>query len=261
MSALTAPALLTGNKGLITSTFGRATKGSKTIYANALIALDTSRYAVPAAGTVGFVCCGVADLGDKESLVTTTDGAENVKVRTGVFPFDIGTSGDALAKADELNDVYVIDDHTVGKTDGGVGRPIAGQLWYIGDKDGTQNPNGAVAWTSVGGPRLPNVGATVGRGSFETITSGAPSVNVEITFLSITGTVAFGALPDGKYIGQRKVFMVTVAASTPVGSLTVTTKNGFASITGLGAVGRTLELEWTGSAGWAVIGNGGATIA
>lgn len=51
----------------------------------------------------------------------------------GPFPFAIGTSGDALTRADVGRPVYVIDDQTVGKTNPNSIRCVAGCLVDVAD--------------------------------------------------------------------------------------------------------------------------------
>lgn len=84
----------------------------------------------------------------------------------------------------------------------------------------------------------------------ETKTSGALTSTVGKSYLSITGTQAFSQA-DGTYIGQKKVIECAVAATTPVGTLTIAT--GFGSVANVthvfSAVGQRLELEWTAT-GW-----------
>ena len=62
----------------------------------------------------------------------TTNGDTIVGIDTGTFYLTPGTSSDALTQADIGAVVYVINEVTVGKTDGGSARPIAGRLAEIG---------------------------------------------------------------------------------------------------------------------------------
>lgn len=259
--SLSASAKIVGNKNVVTSVFGRTAKAGKVFYGNALAVLEgVGKFLVPAIGTAGGVCVGVVDLDDKDSVDTTgtTDGDVPIKVRTGIFPFRVGTSTDALLKADEGNDVFVIDDETVGKTDGAVGRPIAGQLWKI---DTVTFPGNTVAWVSIGGPRLSNVGSAVGRGSFEVITAaGALSVATEISQLNLpTGAMAL-TLANGTAKGQRKVITIGTVAGSPNATVTPATAIGFTTISAFGALGDCAELIWNG-AGWLIVSNFGVTVA
>lgn len=90
----------------------------------------------------------------------------------------------------------------------------------------------------------------------ETVTAGALSVKGH-SDISVTGTVAY-TLADGEYIGQVKTLNVTVAASTPDGTLTPATFVNATSID-LDAVNESLALVWT-AAGWVVTSIVGATL-
>tara|TARA_R110000851_G_scaffold71767_1_gene159482 strand:+ start:1290 stop:1679 length:390 start_codon:yes stop_codon:yes gene_type:complete len=96
------------------------------------------------------------------------------------------------------------------------------------------------------------------RSSTETVTTGAISVALASSKVSVTGTVAY-TLADGTYIGQRKFLRCTVAATTPDGTVTPDNFVDGATIT-LDAVGEQCILEWH-AAGWEVISLTGATIA
>lgn len=82
----------------------------------------------------------------------------------------------------------------------------------------------------------------------ETITSGAANTGVDTTYLSVTGTQAY-TLADGTYVGQKKNIECTVAASTPIGTLTINDVDGGPLTHVFNAVGQRLELEWR-TGGW-----------
>lgn len=88
--------------------------------------------------------------------------------------------------------------------------------------------------------------------------SGAGAVNVTDAFTSLTTTGASQALTlaNGS-VGEVKVIVHTVDGGSAI--LTPTTKIGFSTIT-FTAVGDAVTLIYT-SAGWAVIGSKGVTIA
>jgi hypothetical protein len=88
-------------------------------------------------------------------------------------------------------------------------------------------------------------------GVADTATSGTISLTTRITNLSVTGTVAF-TLPNGTIAGQRKRVLCTVAASTPAGTLTVTTPEDTAGIVCpstfvFHAVGQAIDFIWSGT--------------
>lgn len=87
----------------------------------------------------------------------------------------------------------------------------------------------------------------------ETVTSGACSTTLPISELSITGTKAY-TLADGPtgVAGMRKRIVCSVAASIPVGTLTIAspeTTTGFAcaSTFVFTTVGQAIDLLWTGT--------------
>ena len=88
--------------------------------------------------------------------------------------------------------------------------------------------------------------------------SGAGAVNVTdmLTSLTTTGASQALTLADG-VVGQMKVIVHTVDGGSAV--LTPTTKIGFSTIT-FTAVGDGVDLIYT-TAGWAIIGSRGVTVA
>jgi hypothetical protein len=63
---------------------------------------------------------------------TSAGGNGMLGIQTGTFYLRSGSGADALTQADVGATVYVIDGNTVGKTDGGSTRPVAGRLVAIG---------------------------------------------------------------------------------------------------------------------------------
>lgn len=100
-------------------------------------------------------------------------------------------------------------------------------------------------------------GQFVDSTGIETVTTGALSLYTRTSLISVTGTKAY-TLADGLYKGQRKTVYVTLAATTPDGTLTPTNMNGGTSID-LDAVSESAELEWDG-ANWQVVHLVGAAI-
>lgn len=108
---------------------------------------------------------------------------------------------------------------------------------------GAVNNIGTVELTALG------VGSNYISGSETLTTGGAASLLTVNTYLEVTGTDAI-SLADGLYVGQRKWFECTVAASTPVGTLTPATVFGTEPATWVfKAVGQGVGLEWTAT-GW-----------
>jgi hypothetical protein len=258
--SLSAPNTIVGVKAALALTFGYPAKASKVFWAGGLVARDaTTRYAVPCTGAAGQIVLGVSDLDQHPSLDTTgkNDGDEIIVVKSGIMPFAMGGGGDALAKADEGNLVFAIDDNTVGKTDGGTGRPVAGQLVMLSDAQGNPSSSGTIAWVAVGAAfRTPDV--QVSKGSFEVVTGAAAlSVNTEVSKLNLPNGASALTLGDGLYKGQRKVITTKAITGTPNGTLTPAHPDGFATISTLGgALGKFAELEWDGAAWFIVATNG-----
>ncbi len=89
-------------------------------------------------------------------------------------------------------------------------------------------------------------------GETETVTSGALNPDIAESYLSVTSTVAF-TLADGTRIGQRKRIEVTVAATSPAGTLTI--NDAYASQPTAWVfteVGQMIEIEWTAT-GWRLL--------
>jgi len=91
----------------------------------------------------------------------------------------------------------------------------------------------------------------------ETVTSGALSLDVLTSLISVTGTKAY-TLADGRYEGQIKKFVVILAATTPDGTLTPANFADGTSID-LDALLEAGELVWT-AAGWRIMNFKGMTI-
>lgn len=65
----------------------------------------------------------------KSAVNTGANGAVRVEVNRGAFYVDNATAAaDVITAADRYKECYVIDDHTVGKTDGGGTRSVAGRI-------------------------------------------------------------------------------------------------------------------------------------
>lgn len=89
----------------------------------------------------------------------------------------------------------------------------------------------------------------IGSAGIETVTSGTLSDSKGVSLLSVTGTQAY-TLPNGLYPGQTKTVECSVAATTPVGTLTIT--DAYASEPTsyvFNTVGQRLEFVWT-TTGW-----------
>jgi hypothetical protein len=127
MAALTAPRIARRlNSDAIVDTLSMKVKASTIIYAGALVCTDATGYAVPGSTSTTQKCWGIAE--ETADNSTGANGDIYVKVRRGAFNLNVGTAGDALAQADIGAMVFVIDDNTVGKTNGGSTRSVAGKF-------------------------------------------------------------------------------------------------------------------------------------
>ncbi len=123
---------------------------------------------------------------------------------------------------------------------------------------------------------LDTAGVPPGTLGAETKTSGALTLTHQLSYLSVTDSVAF-SLADGTVAGQIKQIECSAISGTPIGTLTVATMDtvggGASALFKFTAVGQRLELEWN-AAGTAwhitklvaagrqavVVGSGGTTL-
>lgn len=258
--SLSAPRNNFANKATLINAIGRPAKSGKTFYDGAMVAVGgADGWLKPNDGTAGDKIRGCVEAKQHPSIVTTgADGATLVDVRSGIFPFFIGTSADVLAQADVGNVVYAIDDQTVGKTDGGTQRPRAGELVMLETIGGV-----AMAWVAIG----INWAAAVGSdgapaGSVDSLSaSGAASNDTSITELTVAGTKAY-TIGAPLAPGQRKTITTIAVSASPVATLTSAgNTNGWTTISGLGALGATIKLVANASLKWDIDGGLLVTVA
>lgn len=112
-------------------TFAGPQKGSTTIYNYALVVLNAG-YLAPGTTATGLIAVGVRTKG--KSTVSGADGTANqdgatqIEVESGVWPFKNSTAGDLIAQADCGADCFIVDDNTVAKTNGSSTRSRAGKV-------------------------------------------------------------------------------------------------------------------------------------
>jgi exosome complex RNA-binding protein Csl4 len=162
-----------------------------TIFAGAMVAVNTSGYAVPASDTAGLRVVGRAEE-SVDNSGTAGDGALSIAVRRGVFRWE---NGDTLTIADVGNLAYVEDDQTVQTAASATHDVVAGIIIDV-DSDG--------AWVdtyAVGGQ---------GAASLATLsTAGAASIGGT---LAVAGVATFSAAPK-------------LSVATSAGTETVTMTN------------------------------------
>lgn len=93
------------------------------------VQINAAGYAVPASATVANVTIGMAKA--KVDNTGGANGAVNVDVDRGVFRFGNSTSTDLIGLTQIGSTVYVVDDQTVAKTNGGGTRPAAGKCFDV----------------------------------------------------------------------------------------------------------------------------------
>lgn len=112
----------------------------------------------------------------------------------------------------------------------------------------------AAAWAKI----LARANGAGGTG-YEVVDTTATSLAVDVfeSRLTISGTMT-ATLPDGTYVGQRKLVRAITAASTPKLTLTVTTPETEAgsvcsSTFIFDTVGQAVEFEWTKNSKWRAV--------
>jgi len=104
--------------------------GGETLYAGALVALDSQGRAVAGKTATGLTARGVA-----EAFVDNSGGSngdKDVPVRRGVFRWaNDGT--DTIDRTHIGSDAYIVDDETVAANDGSGTRSVAGKIIDVDD--------------------------------------------------------------------------------------------------------------------------------
>jgi len=208
---------------------------STTIYKGALVCVNNTGYAVAGAKTAGYKVVGVAD--EQVDNSAGSDGDLSVRVRKGVFAFKNDT--DAVAQSHIGRPCFVVDDQTVADEAEG-SSVVAGLVEAIDAND--------EIWVSIIDEAMAALAVANCNAAVETVTSGALSLYTKTSFISCTGTQAY-TLAAGLYQGQEKIIKCSVAASTPIGTLTPSTYADGTTIV-FSYVGQTAHLIWDDTNGW-----------
>jgi hypothetical protein len=99
----------------------RTFEAGGTIHAGALVALDSTGKAIPAAPMSGAVVVGVGQ--------NSVSSGGKIEVKRGVFPFEV-VSGASITLADVKKPVYVVDDQTVTPVSSGAAI-VAGKVFDV----------------------------------------------------------------------------------------------------------------------------------
>lgn len=110
-------------------------KANAIIFAGALVAVDATGFALPAADAAGMVVMGRATT--KVDNTGGANGAKIVMVDVGVFSYNAAANLAASGRASQGASVEVVDDNTLGLAGdaGTVANIVAGKLEYV-DADG-----------------------------------------------------------------------------------------------------------------------------
>jgi hypothetical protein len=123
MAALTAERSVSRKGAESTATVPTVTvlvKASTTIFKGALVCIDATGFAIPAATTPAtLITIGVAT----KTVVAAASGSFPLDVTRGLYPFN-NNGGDLVVQADMGKKVYILDDNTVMHTAGT--SPVAG---------------------------------------------------------------------------------------------------------------------------------------
>lgn len=96
------------------------------IYAGGIVMLNATGYATQGAAATGQICAGRAE--EQVDNGAGADGDKSVTVRSGVFKFANSAAADEVTAAEIGDNVYIVDDQTVAKTDGTGTRSVAGKV-------------------------------------------------------------------------------------------------------------------------------------
>ena len=224
---------------LFTMPMAAATK----IYEGALVGRDAAGRAVKGSDTDAVEIVGVA--GEYVDNSAGAAGDLRINVETGVVEMAVTAAVTALGDAAIGREMYSDDDQTVGLASDTVSSRLVG--WY---QEVSQTGTGW-AWVAIG----LGIQGQLGDGLESVSAAGALRPDLFETLLSVTGTVAY-TLPDGSRYGQRKRITCILAASTPVGTVTLSGAQAAygteATTWVFTAAGQSVTFEWT-STGWKLI--------
>lgn len=109
----------------------RVATSSKTYYRGQIIAEKVGTTGAPFIGaTAGDLTLRVIGRCE-QALVTVGSNTKTLKVRSGIFHYANGTSGEAIAAADCGKICYVVDDQTVGISGNSAANAIAGRIYDV----------------------------------------------------------------------------------------------------------------------------------
>ena len=126
MAALTAPRSTVERSG---TTRQPPVKAATQIFQGAMVAIDGSGFAVPAAATATLKVIGRAE--DTANNTAGANGDIDVRVSVGIYRWQNSAAGDAITRAHIGADCYAVDDQTVALTSATNTRPRAGKIFDV----------------------------------------------------------------------------------------------------------------------------------
>lgn len=105
--------------------FSFPAKGGVMFYVGAICAIDIATGFLTK-GAPSTTLKGAAIVQEQVDNTAGADGAANVTVRRGLWRLANSAGVDQLTLKDVGSNAYIVDDQTVGKTDGGAARSVAG---------------------------------------------------------------------------------------------------------------------------------------
>jgi len=107
-------------------------KAATKLYAGAVIEIDATGHAIAATAATGKYYPGVNNERTIDNS-TGADGDKTVQIKRGEWGMDNSAGGEELFVADIGDDCYLVDDHTVGKTDATGTLSVAGKIYDVRD--------------------------------------------------------------------------------------------------------------------------------
>jgi hypothetical protein len=110
-------------------------KGNTVIFSGGVIAADASNRGVPGATALGLVVLGIMRTAkgiDRSDATSLADGVLSPEYEEGTFPMKNSGGADAFATTDQPGiPVFMVDDETAAKTNGGETRSPMGRLHHV----------------------------------------------------------------------------------------------------------------------------------
>lgn len=108
-------------------------KANALIFVGAMVAIDATGFAVPAAAVAALRVIGRAD--QRADNTGGADGALRIRTHRGVFRYGNSAAADLIGLKDIGQPCYAVDDQTVALTSNSGARPQAGTIFDV-DADG-----------------------------------------------------------------------------------------------------------------------------